>query len=43
LADGNFVTLWTEENGQDGSGKGVYGRILASDLTEVIPEFLVNT
>jgi large repetitive protein len=39
--DGSFVVVWTSD-GQDGSGKGVYGQRLAADGTAIGGEFRVN-
>ena len=38
----DFLTVWTSL-GQDGSGAGVFGRFLRSDVTPEGDEFLVNT
>lgn len=40
--DGSFVAVWNDDN-QDGSGSGVYGRRIASDGTPMGAEFRVNT
>ena len=40
-ADGSFVTVWERTEG-DGSGKGVFARLLTSDGTADGDEFLVN-
>jgi hypothetical protein len=41
-ANGDFVVVW-ESNGQDGSGRGIFGRRFTSAGTAVGGEFLVNT
>ncbi len=43
VEDGGFVVIWRSEGGQDGDGRGVFGRRFASDGTALTGEFLVNT
>jgi hypothetical protein len=38
---GSFACVW-ESDGQDGSGKGVYGRVIANDGTPLSNEFQVT-
>ncbi|MCA8883532.1 MAG: tandem-95 repeat protein [Rhodobacteraceae bacterium] len=42
LPNGNYVVLWSDSSGRDGSGTGVYGQILQNDGTRVGGAFLVN-
>jgi len=42
LQDGRFVAAWTSE-GQDGSGRGVYGQLFTSTGKKAGEEFIVNT
>jgi Ca2+-binding RTX toxin-like protein len=42
LSNGGFVVVW-ESNGQDGSGRGIYGQTYDSSGSAVGGEFLVNT
>lgn len=42
LGDGNALAVWQSE-GQDGSGFGIYGRILLSTNNIPAVEFLINT
>ena len=40
---GNFIVVWTDYSGQDGSNFGVFGQRFASDGTPPDPEFRINT
>jgi hypothetical protein len=40
---GNFIVSWSERNGYDGSGMGVYARVYASNGSPVSSEILVNS
>ncbi|MEM7256082.1 MAG: LamG-like jellyroll fold domain-containing protein, partial [Pseudomonadota bacterium] len=42
LSGGGFVVVW-ESGSQDGDGEGVFGQLLADDLSAVGVEFQVNT
>jgi hypothetical protein len=42
LSDGTFIVLW-ESTGQDGSGEGLYGRLLSAGGEPTGAEFAVNT
>ena len=42
LPDGSLVALWTDTNGRDGDGDGVYGRIFAADGTPFGADFRVD-
>jgi hypothetical protein len=37
-----FVAVWDSQDGQDGSGPGIFGRRFASDATPIGAEFQVN-
>ena len=41
-ADGNYLITWSS-NGQDGSSKGVYGQLYASDNSKIGNEIAVNS
>ena len=42
LSNGNYVILWTENSGRDGSGSGVFGQLFQNDGTRVGTAFQVN-
>ncbi len=42
LADGRFVVVWSDANGLDGSGSGVFGRIFGADGVPTSAQFPVN-
>ena len=42
-ADGNFVIVWQDANGRDGSGAGVFGQRFDSSGNRLGTEFQVNT
>jgi large repetitive protein len=39
---GGFITVWMDESGRDGSGSGIFGRLLAADGTPTGGEFQVD-
>ena len=41
--DGGFVVVWTDLDGRDGDGKGVYGRAFAANGTPRTGDFRLNT
>src|SRR5210317_1388975 len=43
LPNGNWVAVWADRSGNDGSEGGIFGQILDSNLRNVGNEFLVNT
>jgi hypothetical protein len=43
LPGGTFAAAWTDESGRDGSGSGIFGRLLAADGTPIGRDFLINT
>ena len=42
-ADGDFVVVWTDEEGHDGDGKGIYARVYNASGVPQSDEFLVAT
>lgn len=42
-ANGNFVVVWTQGNGADGDGKGIYGRTFDSAGNATSTEFIINS
>lgn len=42
LPNGNFVAIWQADGGQDGAGRGVFGRLFDSDGSPITGEFQVN-
>ena len=42
LPGGGFAAAWTDESGRDGSGSGIFGRLLAADGTPIGRDFLIN-
>jgi hypothetical protein len=42
-AGGTFVVVWTDLDGRDGDGKGVYGRAFAANGTPRTGDFRINT
>jgi hypothetical protein len=42
LPSGNFAAAWVDESGRDGSGSGIFGRLLAADGTPIGRDFLIN-
>jgi hypothetical protein len=42
LPTGGFVVVWTQEDGRDGDGWGIFGRAFAADGTPLSRDFLVN-
>jgi len=40
---GNFVVVWQDSGGQDGSGLGIFGQRFDNGRAPLGPEFLVNT
>lgn len=42
LTNGNIVVTWTDRSGLDGSGFGIYGRVLSPDGSPVADQFRVN-
>jgi hypothetical protein len=42
-AGGTFVVVWTDLDGRDGAGKGVYGRAFAANGTPRTGDFRINT
>lgn len=42
LTNGNVIVTWTSEN-QDGSGSGVFGKIITADGQTVVQDFQINT
>ncbi|WP_236638373.1 hypothetical protein [Mangrovicoccus ximenensis] len=42
FADGRFVTVWEDQSGNDGSGYGVFARIMNRDGSPAGDEFRVN-
>jgi hypothetical protein len=43
LANGGFVVTWISQDGQDGSGDGIYGQLFSPAGAKVGTEFKVNT
>ena len=43
LPGGGFVAAWTDESGRDGSGSGIFGRLLAADGTPIGRDVLINS
>jgi len=43
MPNDNFVVVWSDRAGKDGSAGGIYGRIYTSGFEPVSAEFLVNT
>src|ERR1700676_810280 len=43
LPGGGFPAAWTEESGRDGSGSGIFGRLLAADVTPTGRDILINS
>ncbi|MBO3705820.1 MAG: hypothetical protein J5X21_05380 [Candidatus Accumulibacter sp.] len=43
LDNGNYVVVWTDTSGQDGSSQGVFARVYDSNDHPLAPEFQVNT
>ncbi|HYL05679.1 MAG TPA: hypothetical protein VE075_06545 [Thermoanaerobaculia bacterium] len=42
LPAGGCIAAWEDESARDGSGSGIFGRLLAADGTPAGPDFLVN-
>jgi hypothetical protein len=42
LPGGGFVAAWQDETGRDGSGFGIFGRLLAADGTPAWRDFQIN-
>jgi hypothetical protein len=42
LSDGGFAAVWTDFNGRDGSGLGIFGRTFAADGSAVRPDYRIN-
>jgi len=43
LPGGGFAAAWTDESARDGSGSGIFGRLLAADGTPIGRDFLINS
>jgi hypothetical protein len=43
LPGGGLAAAWIDESGRDGSGSGIFGRLLAADGTPTGRDFLINS